>query len=81
MQRNEKDRILAARLKDLAHELNMASTFIDCSWSVLSGNSDCQYCASETIDRGLVMIDAYRDVLASVIEQMTDLAKDIDPDS
>ena len=81
MQRNDKTRIFAVRLQDLIDELNLASTFIDLGCSVLSGTSDHQYPPSETLDRGLLMLDAYRASIEAVIGEMKALVKDIDPDS
>lgn len=81
MQRKDEPKIFAIRLQDLIDELNLVSTFLDCGWSVLSGNSDHRYPASETLERGLLMVDTYRDAVEAVIVKMEALAKDIDPDS
>jgi len=80
MPKNDKNRVFAVRLQDLVYELKLSSTFLDLGCSVLSGNSDYCYPASELIDRGLLMVDTYRTSIDALTLKIEALAKDIDPD-
>ena len=81
MHQDTKLQILSVQLRDLVSRVKIASTFIDTGVDVLSGDSNPRYPAAEAVDRGLLMIDAYRDVIEAVMGEIESLANGIDPES